>query len=175
MPAPRLAPLTADELTDEQRELLGGFRLDGPAANIFGTLVRHPGLFRKWLPFGGKLLAGKLPPRDREILILRTALNCGTDYEYGQHVLIAQGVGLSDDDIAGITDGSVDTLLIAAADELHASSRISDETWAALSERYDERQMMEVPYLVGHYHMVAFLLNSFGVEREAGVPGLPSA
>jgi hypothetical protein len=27
--------------------------------------------------------------------------------------------------------------------------------------------------LVGHYHMVAFALNSLGVEREEGVPGLP--
>jgi len=176
MSAPRIAPLTAAELTDEQRELVGGFNLDGPAGNIFATLVRHPGLFRKWLPFGGKLLAGKLPVRDREILILRTALNCGTDYEYGQHVMIAKGAGMTDDDIAGVTSGSVDPLLIAAADELHRDSRIGDETWAALSERYDdERQLMEVPFVVGHYHMVGMLLNSLGVQREAGVPGLPSS
>ena len=25
--------------------------------------------------------------------------------------------------------------------------------------------------LVGHYHMVAFTLNSLGVQREPGVPG----
>lgn len=176
MPAPRIAPLTADELSDEQRELLAGFQLDGPAGNIFATLARHPGLFRKWLPFGGKLLAGKLPARDREILILRTALNCGTDYEYGQHVLIAKGAGMTDDDIAGISDGSADPLLIAAADELHNGQTISDETWAALRARYDdERALIEVPFVVGHYHLVAFVLNSLGVEREPGVPGLPSA
>ena len=39
--------------------------------------------------------------------------------------------------------------------------------------RYDERQVMEVPMLVGQYHMVAFALNSLGVQREPGVPGLP--
>jgi len=27
--------------------------------------------------------------------------------------------------------------------------------------------------LVGHYHMVAYALNSLGVQREPGVPGLP--
>ena len=58
--------------------------------NIFTTLVRHPGLFRKWLPFGGKLLAGKLPPRDRELLILRTGWNTRADYEWHQHVRIAR-------------------------------------------------------------------------------------
>ncbi|HEV7886707.1 MAG TPA: carboxymuconolactone decarboxylase family protein [Acidimicrobiales bacterium] len=169
---PRIAPLTDADLTDEQRELLGGVRLDGPAANIFGTLVRHPGLFRKWLPFGGKLLAGKLPARDREILILRTGWNCGTHYEFGQHVVIAKGAGLSDDDIRAVVKGTgPDGLLIAAADELHADSRIADATWAALADRYDERQLLEVPFVVGHYHMVGFVLNSLGVEREPGVPG----
>jgi hypothetical protein len=28
-----------------------------------------------------------------------------------------------------------------------------------------------VPMVVGHYHMVAFMLNSLGVQREPGVPG----
>jgi 4-carboxymuconolactone decarboxylase len=170
---PRLTPLTDAELSDEQRELLGGLALAGPASNIFATLVRHPGLFRRWLPFGGKLLAGKLPPRDREILILRTGANCHTDYEFGQHVLIARNAGVTDDDVRAIVKGiGPDPLLIAAADELHRDSVLSDETWAALSERYDDKQLMEVPFLVGHYHMVGMLLNSAGVEREPGVPSI---
>jgi hypothetical protein len=66
---------------DEQtRELLSGITIAGSAdlsqSNIFTTLVRHPGLFRKWTPFGGKLLAGKLATRDRELLILRTGWLC---------------------------------------------------------------------------------------------------
>ena len=44
----------------------------------------------------------------------------------------------------------------------------------ALADNYDEKQLIEVPMLVGHYHMVAFALNSLGVEREPGVPGLPN-
>ena len=170
---PRISPVTDAELTDEQRELLGGISLSGPAANIFATLVRHPGLMRKWMPFGGKLLAGKLPARDREILILRTGVNCRTDYEFGQHVLIASHAGVTDDDVRAIVAGTgPDPLLIAAADELHRDSVISDGTWAALAERYDEQQLMEVAFVVGHYHLVGMFLNSAGVEREDGVPGL---
>ena len=66
-------------------------------------------------------------------------------------------------------------MLLTAADELHADACITDGTWLALADRYDERQQIEVPMLVGHYHMVAFTLNSLGVEREEGVPGLPEA
>lgn len=170
---PRIAPLTDADMTDEQRELLAGFNLSGPAGNIFATLGRHPGLMRKWLPFGGKLLTGKLPALDREILILRTASNCGTDYEFGQHVLLARGVGIDDDAVRAIVAGTgPDALLIAAADELHSSYVLSDSTWTALAERYDERQLMEVPFVVGHYHLVAMFLNSAGVENEAGVPSI---
>jgi hypothetical protein len=42
-----------DVLDEQARELLGGVAVpNATAANIFTTLVRHPGLFRRWLPFG---------------------------------------------------------------------------------------------------------------------------
>ena len=178
---PRIPPLPAGERDEQAQELLGGVgALTGPASNIFETLVRHPGLFRKWLPFGGKLLGGKLPARDRELLILRTGWHCRSDYEWGQHVIIARAAGITDDEIAGVVTGpdasgwdAFERTLLTAADELHEDACISDATWAALSERYDERQLIEVPMLVGHYHMVGFTLNSLGVQREEGVPALP--
>jgi alkylhydroperoxidase family enzyme len=144
--------------------------------NIFRTLVRHPGLFRRWLPFGGKLLVGKLPARDRELMILRTGWNCHADYEWAQHVVIARRAGIGDDEIARIKDGPDapgwepwDATLLRAADELHGDSVLSDATWAALAANYDERQMIEVPMLIGHYHMVAYALNSLGVQVEPDV------
>ena len=42
------------------------------------------------------------------------------------------------------------------------------------SDVYDERLLLEIPMLVGHYHMLAFALNSAGVQREEGVPGFPA-
>jgi len=177
---PRLAPLTADELDDDQRELVGGVETALPAANIFRTLVRHPGLFRKWMPFGGKLLVGKLPARDRELLILRTGWLCRSEYEWGQHVRIGRSAGLTDDEIRRVIDGPdaagwspADAELLRAADELHEHQCLSDATWAALARRYDEKSLVEVPMLVGHYHMVAFTLNTLGVPRDPGVDGFP--
>jgi alkylhydroperoxidase family enzyme len=181
--AQRLAPVSGDDITDEMAELLGtnaGVVATTPASNIFATLVRHPGLYRKWLPFGGKILAGKLPARDRELLILRTGWNCRSEYEWGQHTLIGAASGLSAEEIDRVTAGpdadgwdNFDRVLLRAADELHADACLTDATWAVLAERYDQRQLIEVPMLVGHYHMVAFALNSLGVQREDGVPGFP--
>ena len=162
------------ELTPQHRELLagvGGVAADAGALNIFLTLVRHPGLFRRWLPFGGKLLSGKLPARDRELLILRTAVNCEAHYEWAQHVRIGRAAGLTAAEIDRIKEpeagwAGIDALLLRAADELHETSTISDPTWEGLSAAYDERQLIEVPMVVGHYHLVAFTLNSLRVQIE---------
>jgi alkylhydroperoxidase family enzyme len=177
---PRIAPLPAEDQDEQARELLAGVSAAGaPASNIFSTLVRHPGLFRRWLPFGGKLLGGgKLPARDRELLILRTGWLCQAEYEWAQHREISKSIGITDEAIARVRQGSeaggwdpFESILMRAVDELHADSRISDDTWAALAERYDERQLIEVPMLVGHYHMVAFTLNTLGVPLEPGLAG----
>jgi AhpD family alkylhydroperoxidase len=179
---PRIPPIEPADRDETARTLLDGVGAVGADSNIFTTLVRHPRLFRHWLPFGGVLLlAGTLPARDREMLILRTAWNNGCDYEWGQHVRIARDAGLSDE-IDLVIDGPsaaglapFDATLLQAADELHGDSVISDDTWARLGERYDDRQLIEVPMLIGHYTLLAFTLNSLGVQREEGVQGLPTS
>lgn len=167
-------------MDERQRELMAQVGLGGPTVNIFATLVRHPGLFARWLPFGGKLLSGRLPARERELLVLRTGWLCGSEYEWAQHVVVGQAAGLTDAEIDRVAEGpeaegwdACDALLLSAADELHGDSCITDATWAALAERYDERQLVEVPMVVGHYHLVSMTLNSLGVELEAGATGFP--
>lgn len=181
----RVPPLPPDERDEPTEALLGELRVPGAEGrdlNIFATLARHPRLLKRWSQFGGVLLyGGLLPARERELLILRTAWHCRADYEWGQHVRIGKAAGLTDDEIAAVT-GEVDAdswsdgdaALLRAADELHADAHISDRTWAALAGRWDEAQLIEVCMVVGQYHLVAFTLNSLGVQREPGVEGLPS-
>jgi alkylhydroperoxidase family enzyme len=182
---PRIPPLPESEWSDELRTILQatppgiGVRLGDN--NIFPTLARHEQLFRAWLPFGGFLLGrGVLDARERELLILRTGFNCSSDYEWGQHARIAEQLGIAREEIMRVAAGPDapgwapgDATLLRAADELHEHAKISDETWGALAESHDERALLEIAMLVGHYHMVAFALNSAGVELDAGLTGLP--
>jgi 4-carboxymuconolactone decarboxylase len=177
--APRIPPLHADEATEEQRELLAA--VGTPSLNVFATLARYPGLFRKWLPFGGKLLAGgKLTPRDREIVILRAAFRCGARYEWAQHVAIAGTAGLTTGEILAVASGPAapswsddDATLLRAVDELHDDHRISDATWAKLASHCTTEQLIEIPMLAGAYAMLAGVLNSLGVQPEtADLPAL---
>ena len=177
---PRIAPLPPEERSASAQEILNGVKIAGADANIFTTLIRHEGLSRRWLPFGGKLIAGKIPARDRELLILRTGWNCGAEYEWAQHVVMGRAVGLTDEEIERVVIGPADpgwapfdATLLSAADELHTDWGISDATWARLAESYDEKQLIEVPMLVGHYHMVAMTLNTLGVQLDDGLIGFP--
>jgi alkylhydroperoxidase family enzyme len=183
---PRIAPLPEDEWDEVSEPILkasqpGLGRLGDN--NIFSTLARHPQLMRTWLPFGGFLLGrGVLPARDRELLILRTACNCSSSYEWGQHVRIAEALGIDRAEILRVAHGPEadgwspsDSALLRAADELHRDAKVSQGTWAQLSDDHDERGLIELTMLVGHYHMVAFALNSLEVGLDAGLEPLPEA
>lgn len=169
----RIPALAPDEMDEEQRELLEGV----PGLNIFTTLVRHPGLYRRWAPFAGKLLRGsKLSARDRELVILRTAFRCGSEYEWGQHVAIGREAGLTDEEMRNIAAGpdagwsAHDAAKLRAVDELRDDHRISDATWTTLAATYDEEQLIELPMLSGHYAMLAGALSSFGVQPDGPMP-----
>ena len=181
MTTPRIEPLPADARDPRTEELLRMLRFDpdGEDMNLFTTIAHHPRLLKRWTAFGGTLLAGgDLPPRDREVLILRTAANCGADYEWGHHLVIGRVAGLTDAEMGALagTDveaAEVDRVLVAAADELHVENEISDPTWAELADRYTKAQLIEVCMVVGQYHLVAFTLRSLRIQPEPGVEGIP--
>ena len=65
--------------------------------------------------------------------------------------------------------GRPQALRLRAVDELHEHSVISDSTWAALAQTYDQEQMMDLVFAIGQYNLVSYALNSFGVERDDGL------
>lgn len=180
---PRIPPLPAAERSPEQAELVARTTVGGrPEMNIFATLVRHPRLYDRWTRFGNVLLArGLLPARERELAILRTGYLCATPYEWGHHVEIALAAGLTREEVDRVPAGpshpdwsAHDAAVLKAADELHGDARIGDDTWGRLAAVYDDAQMIELCMVVGQYHLVAFTLNSLGVQREDGVEDLPT-
>jgi alkylhydroperoxidase family enzyme len=177
----RIEPLRPEEWTDEQREVLSRVQSGGNADGLFSTVGRHPQLLRRWASFGNSLLRwGELPPRDREILVLRTASNCAANYPWGQHDRGARRLGLGEEEIERTTrpapiggaEESDDQVLIDAADDLHRDAAISASVWERLRARYSDAQLIELVMVVGQYHLVSFLTNSFQIEPEAGLAKL---
>ena len=172
----RVPPLPADEWDEAVDHSLSGMlpperRNPEAAGNLLATLVRHPELTRSFLRFNNHLLfSSTLPPRLRELAVLRVANVHGCEYEWRHHVRMGKEVGLTDEVIDGIQRGEasdeLDGAILLAVDELQDKSVISDATWALLSEHLDERQRMDLVFTIGCYGALAMAINTFGVEPD---------
>ena len=175
---PRIPPLPRGTLPDDVRAALRGW-LRPDATEVptpLDTLARHPDLARAYLAFSRHLLfESTLPPRTRELLVLRTAAICGCAFEREQHEVIARREGVDDEDIARTVDGpdaagwsTADAALMRAVDELLSTWTVGDPTWADLASQFDERQLMDLVFTVGNYALLAMALNAFEVSSGAG-------
>lgn len=176
---PRLEPIQPEDWTDEIKKTLQPNVEKGTVFNIFKTLSHHPDLFRRWLVFGNHVLfKSTLPPRERELIILRIGWLCEAEYEWAQHVLIGKEAGLTAEEIDRIKAGpnargwsEADKLLLQATDELRKDAFITDATWNGLSRHFDTKQLMDVVFAVGQYNLVSMALNTLGVQLDDGLEG----
>jgi alkylhydroperoxidase family enzyme len=156
--------------------------------HIFTTLAWQPELFRRWLGFGGELLAGRLPGRLRELVILRTAFRFDGAYEWAHHIELgaAQGVTPAETlalggDLSTVAWDRVERAALAAVDETADVGSVADATWATLAESLDRGELVELLMLIAHYLMLSTVLRSLRVPLESSaataagsVPGGPA-
>ena len=181
--APRIELVDLDRLDADQRAALSPF-LDngggkvggGRVLNIFRTLAHAPTALTAFLGWGSYILSRRnaLSERDRELVILRTGYNCRSGYEWTQHKRIGLDCGLTEDEIERIKAGpdaagwsDIDRAMLRATDELTADHFVADATWAALAPLGDKGRM-DLVMTVGQYTQVSMMLNSFGIQVEAG-------
>lgn len=166
----RVPPLDPGEFTPEQAELVG----DWTHLVFSRVIVRHPGAYRHFVPHIAALIAqSTLPPRDREIVVLRILALCEETYELHHHRMIAaNNTGMSEAEIEAAIAGDgtqlseFDRLLLRAAEELLERRDLSDDLWEALGARYCVEQRMELVFLAGLYVTMAMLTKSFGMPLE---------
>jgi alkylhydroperoxidase family enzyme len=175
--APRIAPGSRAQIGAVNALLVSiAGRVAGTAEppHLFTTLARHRRLFRRWLRFAGALMpGGKLPRRDTELVILRVAALCDSEYERRHHERLARRAGLDDADIARVAAGpgapgwsERDAALLRAVDELHEHRRISDGVWAQVAAQRSPVDLIELCLLVGHYEMLAMTIASLGIQPD---------
>ncbi|MDB5723293.1 MAG: carboxymuconolactone decarboxylase [Novosphingobium sp.] len=181
----RIAPLPRDEFPPEAtalallvRDALG--YTEDIIPDYFATMFRHPLLYRLQMEAGAILLgSGAIPPRERELAVLRVAWLCGAPYEWSSHVDIGRTLGLNEADIERVIAGSAaegwsdhERAILRGAEELVCEHMLSDETWALLARSWDEPQLIEFPALVGNYITIALVQNSLRIRLNEGSLGL---
>jgi alkylhydroperoxidase family enzyme len=186
--APRIEPLEQTFWTGELRVLLDPDATGRPIATIYRTLAKHPALYRPRQELSEYIRTrNTLPPRLRELAILRIGALCGSDYEWSAHAPAGRAAGLTDAEIRRIATTPLastsnaplagwnprDASVIRAADELYGFDVISGPTWTALSRDLDPRQRIDLLITIGGYRMVSMALNTLGVPLEANNERIP--
>lgn len=174
---PRIAPLAIEGASEEQAALLAPYRTERGVLNIYGTMANNPKAMRGFLAWGRYVLReSTFDARLRELAILRIGWLCKSGYEWTQHSRLAATLGVSQEEIERVKAGpeaagwgEVETLVLRAADELHADYMIPDDIWAGLNAHLSQEHCMDLVFTVGHYTQVCMLLNAFGVQLEDGV------
>ncbi len=145
--------------------------------DVLKLLSLHPSLFWPWLHFASRLMPyGKLSYRVSELVILRVAWLCRCRYEWGQHIEIGQRrAKLSDQDIYFVTIGATEfqddkeKSIILACDQLIINKLIKEENWKILKKHFNTAQIIELQMLIGHYAMLAGVINSAGLNLEDSI------
>lgn len=173
--SPRIAPLPDGAISDDT--VLRPLAEQGQLFNIFRTFGRRPEALRGFLEWGRHILSddNRLPPREREIVILRVGFLCRSGYEFAQHEVLGLQSGLTRENIEQIKSGlgaawsPAEAALIQMADELVGDHFVSDAVWAELRAHYDEETCMDAVFTAGQYVQVCCFLNTFGVQLDPGL------
>jgi alkylhydroperoxidase family enzyme len=143
--------------------------------NIFRMLAHAETLLRPYLRFGAAVLTQtQLDPKLREIAILEVARLTPAPYEWVQHVPIAQATGASTEEIAAVERGDLEAdclgpderLVLSFTGEVLRDVRASDDTFAAISERFLPREVVELLLTIGSYMMLARVMATLDLELD---------
>jgi AhpD family alkylhydroperoxidase len=186
MPMPRVLPAPPASLGLVARALLWLTRRRTGQKSDFAvllTLGRLGRLFPAHTIFLSQLLGRtRLSPVEKEIVVLRVAWRLGCPYEYSHHYRMARERGVGGHEIAAATSDHLEALtprlaaMLTAADELVRAHKLSDKGWQTLRRHCSDDEGLELCMFVGHYVMVAMIINTAGVQPEpAFAVTLPSS
>jgi 4-carboxymuconolactone decarboxylase len=142
--------------------------------NVFRALLNNPAITLAQSGLAGALMGSKtLDHRIRELVILRTGWRTKSEYEFVQHVAVARGLKMTDEEILGVRDpaackvyNDTDRAVIAMADDLHDNSVVSPATWAALEKSFSSAELVELILVAGFWHMMAGFLKTAEIPLD---------
>jgi alkylhydroperoxidase family enzyme len=150
---------------------------------IFQVLLNHPTLARVFNDLLALMLwHGKLDKRLRELAIMRIGWLTASDYEWTQHWRVAQGLGVSADDLLGVRDwqthnafGPTERAVLGATDDVVRDGAVSARSWEACKRDVssDPAVLIELFTAIAAWRMVASILHSLKVPLEDGVDSWP--
>jgi 4-carboxymuconolactone decarboxylase len=175
----RIGPVDRSSLGLVSRAILWFARRRGGGFdhNVFLTLARLGRLFPAHTILLGRLLGEtRLSQAEKELVILRVAWRLGCTYEFTHHHHMALASGVPAAQVAAATSENADGLsermkaLAIAADELVRTHQLGPDGLASLQRHCTDDEVLELCMYVGHYVMVAMIIDTAGVQLEPQFP-----
>jgi 4-carboxymuconolactone decarboxylase len=179
-PSARLPALDLAALTDVQQALVdaiaagprGKFSNSGP----FAVYLHAPGFGNLAQQLGAHVRFGtSVPPRLSEFAILCTGARWKAQYEWYAHAQLAATQGVKAATIRDLQAGRApksappdERAIYAFVNELYATRRVSNATYARVHRLLGDRGMVELVGTLGYYVMVSMTLNVFRMPLPEG-------
>jgi 4-carboxymuconolactone decarboxylase len=181
MQSPRLAKLSEETLTAEQRALAesiksgprGQFRMAGP----FAIYLHSPAFGELAQQLGGHLrFKTSISPRLSEFAILVTAAHWKAQYEWAMHAPMAEKQGVKPQTIRDLQAGRApksaprdEMAIYAFVKELYAKRRVSTPAFKRVQKLLGDAGTVELVGTLGYYAMVSMTLNTFMAPLPEGM------
>ncbi|MBF8300454.1 MAG: hypothetical protein HW394_824 [Acidobacteria bacterium] len=177
----RMGPIPADKMTDAQKKAAADHtsargQLTGP----WQVLLRSPELMGRVRGLSDYVRwNGALSPRLSEFVILITAREWSQPYEWNAHQPLAVKGGLNPEIAKAIAEGrrphgmaEDEEILYDFATELLQNRSVSDATYARTMAKFGEKAILDTIGLMGHYSLIAMVLNTARTPVPPGGPPL---
>ena len=170
---PRIEPVKVNLKEPLKSKMAQIFPATLPSPNLYRSVARNESLFidmidMKFIGPTGLMDRKTIPPRLRELLILRTCIQAKNEYEFSLHEqTISEHMGLRKPEIEELKNENInedfwsdeDASLIALTDELVQTTSVSDDVFERVIEHFSEAELIEMTQLVGLYTSVAMLVS----------------
>ena len=160
-------------------------KTDGEVAKAFASMPVQLNIFRMMahaetcmipqMRLGGAILAKQdLTHAHRELLILLVAKIEGGEYEWRQHVPIAEGVGLLQEkitaieflDLSATCFDAAELALLAFGRQVIENVRVEDAVFFKMKEHFSEQEIVEAILAIGFYMTMARLTEATQTDLD---------
>lgn len=150
---------------------------DGSLNGPFGLMLYIPCIGGPLQGLGAALrYQGSISDREREIAILAVAAATHSSFETYAHNLVGQSVGLSDDELRSLADGSFrsadrrEDTAFRLCNELATDPTPGTDLWDIAVVEFAPEEVLELATLAGYYRTISQLMGISGVMAvESGV------
>lgn len=160
------------------------FAQRGNVPNMFRVMAHRPEIFATMQDhFAAVLNSGTVPTKLKELIIVRTSQVNQTPYCLASHVILARGLGWTDDQLSHLAEWqqredfapAEKAALRLAETVTRDANAVTDEQFAELRQHYNEGEIVELLCAIGLFNYFNRFNNALRMEPTKAGEGGPVA